>query len=427
MRIKRTDTSDTEVELTINADQAALAPLKHIILQNLQPQVKVAGFREGKVPLNLVEKHIDPQVLQSEFLNNTINELSTAAIQHENLRPVKQPEVSIKKFVPFTELEFTLKVTTLGAVKLADYKKIKKSLSVEKVSAQDIKAIIDNLKTKLAEKKEVKRAAKIGDETVIDFKGTNTKDEPIKGADGKDYPLLLGSNTFIPGFEDEVVGLKAGEKKTFTTTFPKDYRAQSLAGSKVNFTVEVKKVLELSEPKEDDAFAKKVGPFSSLLDLKADIKKQLTLEKQNQAKAQLETAVVTEVAAKSTVSIPEALVNEQATRDLDEFKKRLASQGLNYDEFLESEKTTADQYFKDVITPETSNKLKTSLVLAEVSEAEQIFVTPEELDQQMELLKTQYKDPSMQAELSKPEVRQDIAARMVTDKTVNKLVEYATK
>src|SRR5690606_2381802 len=143
-----------------------------------------------------------------------------------------------------------------------------------------VEEVLDRLAVRDADKAEVQRAAKDGDEVWIDFKGVDAKTkEPVAGADGKDYPLALGSNTFIPGFEPELIGLKAGDEKTFPITFPKDYGVKALQSKKVEFTVTVKKVTEIQKPKLDDTFAAKVGPFKSIDDLKTDIKKQLTAER----------------------------------------------------------------------------------------------------------------------------------------------------
>lgn len=426
MQVKKNNISETKVVLTISANEAFLAPIKERTLERLRPQVKLQGFREGKAPLNLVEKNLDPSVLQTEFLEEAMGQLYPEAAQGEKLRPIDRPNITLKKFVPFTELEFDAEVEILGPVKLGDYKKIKKTKKADTVSAEDVQNIINNLKLRLAEKKEVKRAAADGDEVWIDFKGTNTKGEPIPGADGKDYPLALGSDTFIPGFEKNLVGAKAGEERTFTLTFPKDYRAKSLAGVKVTFTATVKKVNEVVNPKEDDEFAKKAGPFDSLADLKSDIKKQLGVEKENEAQTKLETEIITELTEKSTVTVPDLLIADQVERDLKELKQSLAQQGLTYDEFVQTEGMTPEVYEKKVVTPRAEKKVKTSLVLAEVSEAEKLQVTPDELGGRLQLLRQQYNDPAMLSELEKPEVHRDILSRILTEKTIDKLVEYAT-
>ncbi len=427
MQVKRTNISDTKVKLSISASQAYLAPIKEQVLMQLSQKVKLPGFREGKAPLNLVEKNVDPQALQTEFLDFAMGQLYNEAIKTEKLRTFDRPQVTLKKFVPFSDVEFEAEVEVLSPVKLGDYKKIKKSLKTTEVTDKEVNDVVENLRNRMAEKKEVKRLAKNGDEVIIDFEGFNTKKEAIKGADGKDFPLLLGSDTFIPGFEKNLIGMKAGDKKTFDLTFPKDYRATSLAGTKVNFKVSVNKVNELVKPDANDEFAQKVGDFKTLLDLKADVKKQLELEKANEAQTKLETEIITELRDKSTASIPEALIADQTTRELAELKQSLAGQGLTYDEFLELEGMSAQVYEEKVVKPRARQKIKTSLVLAEVSEAEGLEVAPEELAAYIDQLRAQYTDEAMQAEFEKPEVQQDLASRLLTEKTINALVGYATQ
>jgi trigger factor len=265
MQITTDQLAPTKLKLTITADQAELDTIKQHVLKNLAKNVKVQGFRAGKAPAHLVEKNTDPAVLQSEFLDHAINDLYVGLVEQQNLRPVAQPQINVTKFVPFTTLEFSAEVEVVGKIVLADYKKIKLTKAAVSVAAKDIDEVLANLQTRAAVKEPVKRAAKNGDEVVIDFTGTDAKTkEPIDGADGSDYPLLLGSNSFIPGFEEELIGLKADAKKSFDITFPKDYGAAELQNRKVTFAVTVKQVQELVKAKLDDAFAATVGPFKTV-------------------------------------------------------------------------------------------------------------------------------------------------------------------
>jgi trigger factor len=304
---------------------------------------------------------------------------------------------------------------------------VKKTLTKEAVTADDVKKVLESLAVRNAEKKSVERGAKKDDEVVISFKGTDTKGEPIKGADGKDYPLVLGSDTFIPGFEDNIIGLKSGDKKEFTLTFPKDYGVKALANKKVTFAVTVAQVNELTPAKIDDNFASKVGPFKTVAELKTDIKKQLELERSNQAERQLENEIIQEIVDKSSVELPESLIEEQIERLKTEVRQNLTYRGQTWQEMLEAEGTTDEQYTKDFLRPEAERRVKTGLILAEISIEEKLDISPEELEVRMQVLKSQYQDAAMQSELEKPEARRDIASRMLTEKTVQRLVELATK
>ncbi|HSX34747.1 MAG TPA: trigger factor [Candidatus Saccharimonadales bacterium] len=425
MQITKKNLSDTKVQLTLQAGDKLLQDVKQHVLRELSHSVKIQGFREGKAPLSIVEKNLDPARVQSEFLEHAVNQLYADAIDKENLRPVEQPQVKITKFVPFETLEIEAEVEVVGEVKLPDYKNIKLPLEKVSVTAKEVDEVIAQLRNREAERKDVDRAAKSGDQVTIDFKGVDAKTkEAIAGADGKDYPLVLGSNTFIPGFEPELVGLKKGDEKTFTITFPADYGAAALQNKKVSFTITVKGVAELVEPALDDKLAEKVGPFKTVAELKDDIKKELTARKETEAEQKHADALVTKIAEKAKVSIPEVLLAEQVDRLERELRQNLVYSGQTWQEYLDAEKLT-EKTFRDKQRPAAELRVKAGLVLSAIAEAENITVNAEQIDAYIMQLQSRYPDQQMQAELQKPEARRDIASRMLTEKTVAKLIDYA--
>ncbi|MDQ3123661.1 MAG: trigger factor [bacterium] len=424
MQVNRTDSSPTNTKLIIRAEAEELAKAKQHALQHLAPQVKVAGFRAGKVPLNLVEKNLNQSLLQSEVLEEAVNKLYISAVRQEKLRPVANPEVSIKKFAPYTDLEVEITVPILGEIKISDYKKIKLAKPKVKVEAKDVNDVIKSLRTRAAKRIVVDRAAKIGDETLIDFKGTDTKGQAVNDADGQDYPLILGSNSFIPGFENELVGLKSGESKTFTVIFPKEYGNKSLQNKKVTFEVTVKKVSEIAEPIVDDDFAAAVGLFNTVDELKSDIKKQLVIERQRELSQIYENDLLAKIADKSVVEIPEILINEQIDRIETEEKQNLAYRGQTWEEHLKEENVTPEQH-RQQKSLAAEQRVKIGIILSEIAEAENIQATSEEIEVRLQMMKGQYRDPTAQAELNKPEALRDIETRIRTEKTLEKLKDYA--
>jgi trigger factor len=424
MQVTKKNLSDTNVQLTVTAEPKQLQAAKQATLDHLAADIKLPGFRQGKAPAAMVEKNADPTALQTEFLDRALNEVYAAVIEQEKLRPVAQPKVEVKKFVPFDTLEIVFEIEVIGEITLPDYKKMKKARPAIKITAKDVDGVISQLLKRDAEKKEVDRAAKLNDEVVLDFAGVDNKTkEAIKGADGKNYPLTLGSKTFIPGFEEEVVGLKKGAEKTFTITFPADYGVPSLQKRKVDFTITVHKVQELVEPKLDDAFAAKVSPNKTVAALKEDIKKQLELEKKNQAEREFNDEVLLDITKKTKVTLPKSLVEEQIDRLVAEQKQNLMYRGQTWQEFLEEQKLTEEKY-RESQREDAELRVKAGLVLGEIAEREKIAVTPEELEIRMQLLKGQYPDAQMQAELDKPESRREIASRMMSEKTVAKIAGY---
>ena len=426
MQVTKTDNSPTNVTLLISGDAPELAKIKDHVLGHFVKQVRVPGFRAGKAPLNMVEKNVDPARLNDEFIEHSLNELFRSAVAQLKLRPVGQPEITIKKFVPYTQLEFEAKIDTVGKIKIPNYKTIKLPKKKAEVTAKDVTDVIENLRKQAAERNDVDRAAKAGDEVWIDFKGVDSKGEPVAGAEGKAYPLILGSNTFIPGFEDNLVGAKPGEDREFTVSFPKDYGVTALQSKKVTFSVHVNSVQEVVLPKVDDEFAAKAGPFTSLKDLKSDIKKQVQSEKQYQVDRDYENQLIQKVTDKAEVDIPESLVENQLMRMEEEEKQNLTYRGLTWQEHLNQEGITEEEH-RNRHRADAEARVKAGLVLSEISDQEGIDVMPEELEIRVQMLKGQYQDPQMQAQLERPESRQDIAARMLTEKTILKLVDYASK
>jgi len=426
MQVNKKNLSDTKVQLTVVADATILKAAKKAALEHLAHDAKMPGFRPGKAPLSMIEKSVDQPTLQTEFLDRAMNAAYVAALDDQKLRPVAQPKVEVKKFVPFDTLELEFEVEVVGDVTLPDYTKIKKTKEAVKVEAKDVDEVLNQLKKREAGKQDVDRAVKNGDEATIDFKGVDTKTkEVIKGADGKNHPLGIGSKTFIPGFEEEIVGMKKGEEKTFTITFPADYGVPSLQKCKVDFTVTVTNVQEVVEPKMDDTFAAKVGPFKTVKELKDDITKQLNAEKQQQADRAFTDDLLIDITKKSKVTIPDSLIDEQVDRLVDEQKRNLMYSGQTWEEFLEAQDLTEEAY-RVKQRDDAELRVKAGLVLGEIADREKIEVTPEELEIRMQLLKGQYPDEQMRAELEKPEARRDIASRLVSDKTIDKLVKYAT-
>ena len=417
MQIKLTHNTPTNVTAAVVADQETLTKIKDSLVKRLGANVKVAGFRPGKAPADIVEKNLDSQVLQSEFIDQVLNHYYGQIITKEQLRVVGEPQVNLKKFVPFTTFEFDVTVDVLGEVTLPNYKTITVPKQKAEVTAKDVSDVVESLRGRLAEKKPVERAAKDGDEVVIDFKGVDDKGEAVNGAEGKDYPLTLGSNTFIPGFEPNVVGLKPGEEKTFTIPFPKDYGVKALQGKKVTFTITAKSINEMVLPKADDEFAKKAGPFTSLKHLKEDIKQQLTLERQNELDRSHETELLRAIAAKSKVAIPDSVIDQQLLAMEEEEKRNLAYRGQTWQEHLDIEGVTEEEH-RARNRKDAEEQVKVGVVLGAIGDAEKVEVSPEEIEVRLQILKGQYKDSAMQAELDKPEARQDIAARLRSEKII---------
>lgn len=424
MQVNVEKISETKIKLSVDVDDAILKLAKEHSITKLGKNVKVAGFRDGKAPSHLVEKAIDPQQLQSEFIDEVLNATYKNAVLDTDIRPVLPPKVSITKFVPYSTLEYDAEIEVIGKITLADYKKLKMTAPKAKVEPEEVDKVIANMQKQMAEKIDVERPAKNGDEVWIDFVGTDEKGKPVKGADGKDYPLLLGSKTFIPGFEDKLVGKKVGDEATFTLTFPKDYGVSAMRGKKVKFAVKVTKVKEVKLPVLDDAFVAKVSPVKTVKELKADIKKELGVEKQKQADSDFEAEVINTVTAKSKLALPEGLLADQADAILAELQRNITYRGLTMQEYLDDSGMTAEEQRAKEIVPEAERRLKAGMVLAEIADKEKITVSEAEIKSRLESLMQQHKnDAKMLEELQNPANHNNIAGRLLTEKTIIFLVK----
>lgn len=415
--------SETNVEVTITLDATELANAEQVALLKLSKTIKVAGFRKGKVPLSVAAKNVDPQQLQEQLLDDAISKAIAEAFVAEKIQALDRPMVDVKKYVPGDTLEFVAQVEVLPPVKLGEYKKLNVTAEKAEVSEGDVSDVIERMRQGFAEKQDVERAAKEGDETVIDFVGK--KDGvAFDGGTGTDYTLKIGSGQFIPGFEEGIVGHKAGETFDLELTFPEDYHAKDLAGQKVTFTTTLKKVVELVLPEANDELAKKAGEFETLKDLKASIKAEIQEQKDRESNDKFKDKLLEALIEKSTVPAPEVLVADQMRSIEQDFTQNLMYRGVDLQTYLEANGfADEDDWREKEVKPAATRRTQAGLVLNELSKVENITATDAEIDEHVEVHKRQYaNNPEVLKQFETPEVRRDIANHYVTEKTIERLV-----
>jgi len=383
--------SDTKVQLTISLGASELADAEQVSLTKLARDIKVPGFRKGKVPASIAAKHVDPNALQEQILENALSKAVAEAFLQEKLQALDRPSVEVKKFVPGSELEFTAEVEVIPPVKLGDYKKLIAKKEAAKVEDKDVDEVIERIRKNYSEKSEVKRAAKL--------------------------------------FEEGVIGHKAGEEFDLKLKFPEDYHADNLAGQDVVFTVKLHKVNELKLPELNDEFAAKCGPFTEMKEVKEDIKRELTAQKEREADEKFKDALVGELTEKSKAALPELLVEDQLRSIERDLTQNLMYSGLSLDSYLKTQGfKDKEEWVKKEARPAAEKRVKAGLVLAELSKELKIDASRDEIQKQIDFFKQQYgKDKKMLEQFDNPNVHRDIANRMITDKTVTKLVELNTK
>ena len=420
--------SDTKVELTITLGASELADAEKVALSKLSKNLKVAGFRKGKAPVAVAAKNIDPQALSEQTLDDAISKAVAKAFLDEKIQVLDRPSVEIKKYVPRENLEVTAEAEILPIITLGDYKHLKVNSPKVTVTAAEVSEVIERMRGGVAEKKEVARPALDGDDTVIDFIG-NRDGVAFEGGTGSGYELKLGSKSFIPGFEEGIVGHSAGETFDLTLTFPDDYHAADLKGATVIFTTTLKSVKESVLPAVDDDFAAKSGPFKTAAEMKADIKAKLLEQKKDEARDRLKDNLVKQLVAVSKVPTPDILVADQAKSIEQDFERNLMYQNLSIDQYLEAQKfTSKEDWQAREVKPTAVKRVQAGLALAEMSKVEKITATAAELETSIGGYKLQYaNNPEALKQFDDPEVRRDVANRLLTEKTVDRLVELNSK
>lgn len=419
--------SETKVAVTVALDASELRDAEQVALTKLGREIKVPGFRQGKVPASVAARHVHPDTVAQHTLENALSKTVADAFMGEKLQALDRPEVEVKKFVPGSELEFVAEAEILPAITLGDYTKLSAKAEKVSVSKKDVDEIVDRIKKGFAEKKSVERAAKLGDEVNINFEGK--KDGvAFEGGKGENYDLVLGSGSFIPGFEEGIVGKKPQETFDLEVTFPETYHVADLKSAKVVFTTTINDLKEVIEPEMNDELAKKAGPFETVAALTADIKREITQQRETEAQEKLKDALVTEMVEKSTVPVPEVLVQDQMRSIEQDMTQNLMYRGLTLDNYLaEKNFKSKEEWIESEVKDAAVSRVKAGLVLAELSKVLKVEATQEELLERMNQLGQQYSNEAMRKELRTPEAQRDVANRILTDKTIEKLVELNAK
>jgi trigger factor len=417
--------SDTKVALTITVTKQELEDAQQVALSKLAKTVKAPGFRKGKVPVSVAAKHVDVNALAEQTLDDALSKAVSEAFTSNDVQALDRPQVDVKKYVPGQELEFIAEVDVLPKVTLGDYKKLGVKKTVAKVEPADIQDVIDRMLKGSAERKDTKEAAKDGDEVIIDFIGKRDG-VAFDGGTAQDFTLGIGSNQFIPGFEEAIIGHKAGEEFDIDVTFPKDYHSDALAGQPVVFSVVLKNVKQIVLPKLDDAFAAKAGPFKTVKEMKDDIKRELEAGKERQALDTFKDELIAALIKISKAPVPEILLTDQVRSIEQDMTQNLAYQGITLQDYLGNKKLTYEKWVDTEVKDAATNRVKAGLLLAELSKVEKITASDEELAEKINQYQAQYGDRSNQ-DFTTPELQRDIANRLLTDKTIDRLVELNSK
>lgn len=404
--------------LTVEVDAEKVSEGLDAAFKKVVKNVSIPGFRKGKIPRALFEKRFGVEVLYEDALDILLPEAYAKAVEETGIEPVDYPKIDVEQLEKGKSLIFTAKVTVKPEVKLGEYK----GLEVEKVDAtvteEDVENELKRLQENYAELV-VKEDGKIeeGDTAVIDFEGF-VDGEPFEGGKAENYSLVIGSGTFIPGFEEQLIGLEAGAEKDIEVTFPEEYHAEALAGKPAVFKIKVHEVKTKQLPALDDEFAKDVEEdVETLEQLKEKIRTRLQEERGKEAEAALRDAVVEKAAENAEIDIPEAMIKNETDRMLREFDQRLQMQGLNlnlYYQFSGQDEAALREQMKE----DAEKRVRISLTLEAIAKAENIEATDEDVNEELEKMAEAYNltvDKIKELLGSLDLVKEDVKFRKVVD------------
>lgn len=418
--------SDTKITVTVSLDASDLKPACNKALENLAKEIKVEGFRKGKVPTEIAKKFIPENDLNAEAADLAVRMTIMQAFAENKLSPLAMPEISITKYVPGEMAEYTATAEILPEMKLGDYKNLKVKKPEAKVAKKDVEDVLNNIANSYAEKKVVKRKAAEKDEVIIDFVGK--KDGvAFQGGTAKDYHLVLGSHSFIPGFEEGIVGHESGDKFNLDLTFPEDYGVKDLAGAKTVFEVLLKQVNEVAAATIDDKLAEKCGPFKTVDELKKDIEKNLKIQDEHRIMEKYKDDLINALVSKSKIIAPEILIHDQLHFIEDDITRNAMSQGLSFEDYLKQVGQTKEDWEKEAHKVAEA-RVKASLALQLLARDEKITVDNKLVEAKIAELRDVYqKSPEALKNLKDERVKEDIKNRMIIEKTIDFLVKENDK
>ena len=365
-------------KLTIEVSAEDLDKAMEKAYQKQKSRISLPGFRKGKAPRKMIESMYGKGVFMEDAVNSLVPQEYTKALGECDLEIVSQPEINVTQMEPGKALIFTADVAVKPEVTLGDYKGVEVPKSEIAVTDEEVDAEVKKEQDKNARTVAVEdRAAANGDITTIDFEGF-VDGVAFEGGKGTDYALTLGSGTFIPGFEDQLVGANTGDHVEVKVTFPEEYQAKELAGKEAVFQCDVKKIETKEVPELDDEFAKDVSEFDTLAEYKEDVKKKLTEKKEKEARTAKENAAVDKAIENAQMDIPELMTKTECRQMMDDFSRRMQQQGLSMEQYFQFTGQSMDKMMEDM-KPQALKRIQTRLVLEKVAEAENIQPSEEEI------------------------------------------------
>lgn len=425
MAVKKEDVEKNLVKLTFEVSAEDFTKAINEAYKKNAKKFNIPGFRKGKAPRAVIEKYYTEAVFYDDAINAVLPDAYESAVKEAELEVVARPEIDVEDIKKGEPVVFTALVTTKPEVKLGEYKGVEVAAVDATVTDEDVDKDIAATQQKNARMIEVDdRAVENGDIITLDFEGS-VEGVPFDGGKGEDYELEIGSGTFIPGFEDQLVGAEIGADVNVNVTFPEEYHAENLKGKDAVFACKVKNIKVRELPELDDDFASEVSEFETMADYRADVRKKLEEAAENKAKAEIENEVIEKVVENAEFDLPDAMIDAQVDNTINDFAQRLQYQGMNLDMYLQYTGSNLEA-MKAQFRPQAEKQVSGSLVLEAVMNAEGIETTPEELELELVDMSKKYnmeldkiKELLQDAEMER--IKKDLALQ----KTITMLVNNA--
>ncbi len=406
-------------KLTIEVDVDTFEKAVEKAYQKEKNKISIPGFRKGKVPRQMVEKMYGKEVFFEEAANIVIPDAYDKALDECEEDIVSSPKIEVTQIAAGQPFIFTAEVALKPEVKLGKYKGVKVDKIETAVTEEEVEAEINRERENNARNITVEdRPVKDGDMTTLDFEGF-VDGVAFEGGKGENYPLTIGSGAFIPGFEEQLVGAKIGEETEVKVTFPEDYQAEHLQGKEAVFKCTIKEIKEKELPELNDEFASDVSEFETLAEYRADVKKTLEEQKKKEAEKEKEEAAVKAAVEDSEMEIPEAMLETQQKRIVEEFAQRITMQGLSMEQYFQFSGTNYQQMVEQV-KPQAEERIRSRLVLEAVAKAEKLQVTDEEYEDELKTMADVYqmelaKVKELMGEREEKEIKQDLLVKKAAE------------
>ena len=420
VKIEKQDNSKVVLEFTMskedfnkNLDKAFAKNAKYF---------KAPGFRNGKVPRAIVEKMYGETVLFDSVIEDTVDEEYRIAIEENNLEVVSKPELDIKQIGKDKDLIYTVTVFVKPEAIVKDYKGIEVKKFNTKVSKKDIDNALEQARDKNARTVTVEdRALEMKDISTIDFEGF-VDGVAFEGGKGENFELTIGSGQFIPGFEEQLVGMKIGEEREINVKFPDEYHAENLAGKDAMFKVKLISIKSKVLPELDDEFAKDISEFDTLEEYKKDVEKKLKEEKEKQAEADKEAQAIEKIVENTEVNIPDSMIEDQMEQMVEQFNANLSYQGLNLETYCKYLGTTVEA-FKETLKPQATKDVKLKLALEYIAKTENITATDEDINAKIDELAKEYGNENADSLKNNENIKKYMSERVLQDKTLKVVLD----